>query len=166
MGSKGKSLVGLNIEELVTQLNKALADEWLAYYQYWIGARLVTGPMRQPAAKELSEHGAEELRHADLLAARIIALDGTPILDPHEWGKFANCSYLKPADPYVKAILQQAVVGERCAIDVYSRILGLTKDKDLITFDLVLSILKDEARHEEEFEAFLQDLDLMEKRRS
>ena len=166
MGTKGKSLVGLNVEELLTQLNKALADEWLAYYQYWLGARLVAGPMRLEAARELSEHAAEELSHADLLAARIASLDGTPILDPHDWGKFANCSYLKPTDPYVKAILQQAVVGERCAIDVYSRLLNLTKDKDPLTFDLALSLLKDEARHEEEFEAFLQDLELLEKRRS
>ncbi len=165
MGTKGKGLVGVNVEELVAQLNKALADEWLAYYQYWIGARLVTGPMRHAAASELVEHAADELEHADRLAARILELDGTPILDPHEWGKLANCSYLKPTDPYVKAIIQQGVVGERCAIDVYSRLLALTKDKDPITFDLVLSILKDEVRHEEDFESILQDLDQMEKRR-
>jgi len=166
MGTKGKSLVGLNVEELLTQLNRALADEWLAYYQYWIGARLVAGPMRSEAERELSEHATEELHHAELLAARILLLDGTPVLDPHEWGKLANCSYLKPTDPYVKAVLQQAVVGERCAIDVYSRLLASTKDKDPLTSDLALALLGDEARHEEEFEALLQDLELLEKRRS
>ena len=30
---------GLKIPELINKLNKALSDEWLAYYQYWIGAR-------------------------------------------------------------------------------------------------------------------------------
>jgi len=62
----------------------------------------------------------------------------------------------------VKAILQQAVVGS-VAQSTSTRGSSPDKDKDLITFDLVLSILKDEARHEEEFEAFLQDLDLMER---
>ena len=27
----------LDVESLISQLNAALAEEWLAYYQYWIG---------------------------------------------------------------------------------------------------------------------------------
>ncbi len=46
MGTKGKAIVGVNVEELVTVLNKAYADEWLAYYQYWVGAKVASGRMR------------------------------------------------------------------------------------------------------------------------
>ena len=28
----------LDVDNLLSQLNAALAEEWLAYYQYWVGA--------------------------------------------------------------------------------------------------------------------------------
>ena len=31
----------LDVESLIAQLNAALAEEWLAYYQYWVGALVV-----------------------------------------------------------------------------------------------------------------------------
>ena len=42
MGMKGREIVekaGLDGDKLINMLNKAYCDEWLAYYQYWIGAR-------------------------------------------------------------------------------------------------------------------------------
>ena len=36
----------LDVESLIAQLNAALAEEWLAYYQYWVGALVVEGAMR------------------------------------------------------------------------------------------------------------------------
>ena len=33
----------LDVESLIAQLNAALAEEWLAYYQYWVGALVVEG---------------------------------------------------------------------------------------------------------------------------
>ena len=38
MGTKGRQIVGMDIDELLGMLNQAFADEWLAYYQYWLGA--------------------------------------------------------------------------------------------------------------------------------
>ena len=43
MGTKGKEIVNLDVNNLIGLLNKALADEWLAYYQYWVGAKVVRG---------------------------------------------------------------------------------------------------------------------------
>lgn len=34
MGQKGRSIVKMDIDELINIMNKALSDEWLAYYQY------------------------------------------------------------------------------------------------------------------------------------
>lgn len=31
MGTKGRQIVGMDINELLEMLNKAFADEWLAY---------------------------------------------------------------------------------------------------------------------------------------
>jgi len=165
MGTKGKAIVGMDVDELLKLLNKAFTDEWLAYYQYWIGAQIVKGPMKEAAIAELTEHAADELRHAQMLAGRITQLGGTPITDPNDWNKTANCAYLNPSNPYIKAIIEQGVEGERCAIDVYTRLLETTEGKDPITYQTVLSILTDEVDHEEDFQALLEDLEEMEKRR-
>jgi hypothetical protein len=34
----------------------AFADEWLAYYQYWLGAKVVKGPMKEAVIAELLQH--------------------------------------------------------------------------------------------------------------
>ena len=44
MGTLGRKIVDTNVEDLVKLLNKAFSDEWLAYYQYWIGSKIVRGP--------------------------------------------------------------------------------------------------------------------------
>jgi len=165
MGTQGRAIVGMDVDELVTLLNKAFADEWLAYYQYWVGALIVKEPMKEAAIAELTEHAADELRHAQMLADRIIQLGGTPVTDPKDWDKLANCKYINPTDPHVRAIIAQGVDGEQCAIDVYTRLLETTEGKDSITYQTALSILADEVDHEEDFQALLEDLEEMEKRR-
>lgn len=158
MGTKGIEIVGLDVKELVNLLNKALADEWLAYYQYWVGAKVVRGAMKDEAVKELTEHAADELRHADMLAMRIMQLDGTPILEPKEWYDMTNCGYAAPKDPAVLKILDQNIKGEQCAIEAYSKLLEMTKDKDEITYQMVLEILKDEIEHEDDLQTLVEDI--------
>jgi len=158
MGTKGKEIVKLDVEKLVEQLNKALADEWLAYYQYWIGAKVVKGRMKPQVMAELEEHAADELKHAGMLVDRILQLDGTPILNPQHWYKMSNCGYEAPEDPSVEKILEQNIKGEQCAIEVYTKILEMTKDKDYITYQMALEILKDEVEHEDDLQAILEDL--------
>ena len=85
MGTVGKKIVGLDTKKLVEEMNKALADEWLAYYQYWVGSKVLVGPMRGAVEAELVEHANEELKHAEMLVERIIQLDGTPIIKPENW---------------------------------------------------------------------------------
>ena len=65
MGTRGKSIIKLDVNKLLELLNKAYADEWLAYYQYWVGAKVAKGIMREPVANELMEHANEELEHAE-----------------------------------------------------------------------------------------------------
>ena len=43
MGTKGRQIVGMDVDELLDLLYRAFADEWLAYYQYWLGAKVSTG---------------------------------------------------------------------------------------------------------------------------
>ncbi len=158
MGTKGREIIGMDATKLVELLNKAFGDEWLSYYQYWVGAKVVKGPMRETVAKELEEHSGDELRHAEILTERIIQLGGMPLLQPEGWSKMANCGYYSPEDPSVKALLVQNVKGEQCAIDVYNHLLQLVKDKDPVTHEIILQILKDEVEHEDDLQALLEDI--------
>lgn len=158
MGTTAREMIGVDANELIAMLNKALADEWLAYYQYWIGAKILRGPLRSAATAELIEHAADELRHAEMLAVRIMQLGGTPLLSPLAFEKESNCGYLEPTDPNVVAILKQGIEGERCAIAVYNKLLEFTKNKDELTYNMVLEILNDEIDHEDDFEALLADM--------
>ncbi|MBN1486863.1 MAG: ferritin [Anaerolineae bacterium] len=164
MGTKGREIVGMDVEKLLELLNKAFADEWLAYYQYWVGAKVVQGPMRGVVAGELEEHAAEELEHAEMLTERILQLGGTPLLRPTDWYEMTNCGYETPEDSYVETLLEQNIKGERCAIEVYHKLAQLTKDTDPITYNMVLEILTDEVEHEEDLQAIVEDIQLMKKR--
>ena len=164
MGTKGRAIVGLDVDDLIERLNKALADEWLAYYQYWIGAKVAAGPMRGAVTLELEEHATEELGHALMLVDRITQLGGTPLLAPKEWYEMTNCGYEAPEDPYVKVLLEQNIKGEQCAIEVYRQLVKLTKDADPVTHQIVLQILTDEIMHEEDLQALAEDIRLMRER--
>jgi bacterioferritin len=164
MGTKGRAIVGKDVDKLIEMLNKALADEWLAYYQYWIGAKVAVGPMRGTVAAELLEHATEELGHAELLAERILQLGGTPLLTPEVWYKVTNCGYETPDDPYTEVLLDQNIAGEQCAIKVYQELVEFTKDIDPITYNIVLGILADEVMHEEDLQAIVEDIQLMKER--
>ena len=161
MGTKGREIVGPKADELIELLNKALADEWLAYYQYWIGSKIVVGPMKGEVMTELTEHAADELRHAEMLVMRIIQLGGTPILDPDDWKKLTNCGYDAPTDPFVRKILEQNIKGEQCAIDTYQKLMGITKDIDPITYEMALEIMRDEVEHEDDLQGLADDLENM-----
>ena len=161
MGKRGKEIVNMDVDTLLTLLNKAFADEWLAYYQYWIGSKVIKGPMKEAVIAELVQHAADELRHSEMLTTRIIQLGGTPVIRPEDWYTFTNCGYEAPEDPFVRKVIDQNIQGERCAIDVYNKMIDETKDKDPVTYNIALQILQDEVEHEEDLQALLEDFEDM-----
>jgi len=64
----------------------------------------------------------------------------------------------------VKTILSQNIEGEQCAISYYNDLMKKTKDTDIITYNMVLTILNQEVEHEEDLQSLLEDLELMVKR--
>jgi bacterioferritin len=165
MGTRGIEIVGMDVDELLELLNRAYCDEWLAHYQYWIGAKLVAGPMKDAVIAELEQHAIEELNHALMLTKRIIQLGGTPINKPEDWYKWTNCGYDAPDDPYVKVILEQNIKGEQCAISTYQKLMQKTQTTDPVTYNLGLQIIEQEVEHEEDLQSLLEDLELMASRK-
>jgi bacterioferritin len=161
MGTRGRQIIGMDVDRLITLLNKAYASEWLAYYQYWLGAKIIKGPMKDAIAAELNLHATEELNHAVLVAGRIIQLGGTPVTTPAKWFELSPCKYDAPDDPYVAVLLDQNIAGEQCAISAYKELMDATKDKDMVTYNMALTILGQEVEHEEDLQSLKEDLELM-----
>jgi len=161
MGKEAKKIASVDVGKLLEMLNAALAEEWLAYYQYWIGARLMEGPMRSEVEPELLLHATQELNHAVLVVNRIIPLGGTPVINPKDWTKLARCPYDEPSDPYIEVILEQNLRGERCAIQRYQEIADYTNGKDHSTHQMAVQILNEELEHENDIEDWITDINRM-----
>ncbi len=158
MGEMAKKISNVDHAELLNLLNVAYAEEWLAYYQYWVGAQVIEGPMRRAIQKEFMKHAGEELEHAGWLATRIVQLGGTPVLSPGDWEKVAVCRYISPENPFDVELLKQNLASERCAIKRYQEICDLCWGKDYETFSISRKILHQELDHEQDWEDYLKDI--------
>lgn len=148
----------LDVDSLLSQLNAALAEEWLAYYQYWIGALVAEGVMRSNVQAEFEEHANEEREHAQLIADRIIELEGTPVLNPNQWSQLARCQYDTPQSFDVISLLNQNIDAERCAILRYQEIAKFTDGIDFTTCGIAKHILAEEEEHEQDLQDYLTDI--------
>jgi bacterioferritin len=88
------------------------------------------------------------------------------VTKPQDWLVQSPCKYDAPDDPYVAVLLDQNIAGEQCAISTYKALMDTTKDKDMVTYNLALTILEQEVEHEEDLQSLKEDLDLMVQRGS
>ncbi|MBU0532362.1 ferritin-like domain-containing protein [Candidatus Micrarchaeota archaeon] len=151
MAKVTKEIVGENVGKIVEELNKALADEWLAYMQYMLAANIVKVPQVEGELKSIAK---DELEHAEELTERIIQLGGKPIADPKQFYEKTNCGYAVPVED-TKKVLHDALKGEGCAIRVYNKVAKLTKESDPVTYQLMLHIMEEEQEHEQKLENLL-----------
>lgn len=158
MGTKGKEIVGMNVAELIADLGRAYADEWLAAYAYTHMAQIVTG---RPAAKHLAEAlletAKEELEHQEELAERMVSLGGKPPADVSRLVEASNAGYpAPPADATdFEGMVKTVIKAEQDAIEVYQKLAQKTHGKDPITYELIVHILGEEVAHEDDFEALI-----------
>ena len=158
MGTRGKQIIELNVAELIADLNRAYAGEWLAAYAYNYMGQVVTG---RPAAKHLSEllldTSKDELEHQQELAERIVSLGGKPLADVSKLVETSNAGYPTPpaSEKDFEVVVKTVIKAEQDAIDVYYRLAQKTHGRDPITYNLILHILTEEVEHEDEFEMLL-----------
>ena len=126
----------IDIVELLAQLNAALSEEWLAFYQYWVGSFVVEG-----AGEKLWD-----------------AVTGVPVLDPKQWFDLARCKYDAPVDFGSEVLLKQNVESERCAIYRYQQIAEFTNGIDFTTCDIAKHIMAEEEDHEQDLQDYLNDI--------
>ena len=159
MGKKGIEIVAakINIDEVVADLNKAYADEWMAHYQYWIAAHWVSGINADAISSRLTTQSADELMHAERFANRIMELGGEPVMDFAKLPEVGGCGYKAPPKEQsdLKQVIQDVIDAERCAIDFYNEMTNKYKDKDYVTYELFKTVLLDEVSDEDEWEDLL-----------
>jgi bacterioferritin len=158
MGSKGKQIIDLDVDDLLSDLNRLYADEWLAVYAYNYMGQVVTG---RPAAKQLSalllDTSKDELEHQQELAERIASLGGKPVIEISKLVETSNDGYPTPPanERDFEAIVRTVIKAEHGAIEAYNRMAKKIHGKDPITYDLIIHILSEEVEHEDEFENLL-----------
>ncbi|MCP8318045.1 MAG: ferritin-like domain-containing protein [archaeon] len=160
MGRKSVEIVGLDVKELIADLNSALADEWNAVYQYWIASKIAMGINAPTVIKALEEILKDEQEHANELAERITQLNGTPITNPKKFGELCKCKFIEPPkDPSdLKKIVDDVLLAEACAIEGYNKLAEKTRGKDHVTYHLAVHIMQEEIEHEAKFELLLAKL--------
>ncbi|MBU4269357.1 ferritin [Candidatus Dependentiae bacterium] len=152
-------VVSAKDKEILKLLNKALADEWLAYYQYWVGSKIVKGEFSKEAVVEMVQHASDEKRHADMLTEHILKLGGIPILDFYKLEDISGCGYTTPpALGDIKIILEQNIEGERCAIKFYKNFLTQLNENYQALKKDIETILKDEEEHEVDLNDILKNI--------
>lgn len=159
MGKKGAEIVAAKIDtgEVIADLNKAYADEWLAHYYYWLAAHWVSGINADAISSRLTAQSADELLHAEKFAKRIMELGGQPVMDFDKITSTAGCTYKSPPGNQsdLKKVIQDVLDAERCAIDFYNKMTEKYRDKDYVTFELFKTVLLDEVSDEDEWEDLL-----------
>ena len=157
MGKKGREIVELDIKQLIEELNRAYADEWLAHFYFLHAAHMVSGINSEEIAEVFKKSAADELGHAGKIAERIIQLGGVPVAKIEELASISHMGKVTfPRDTSdLKGFIKVFLEAERSAIDSYNDLLKKTHGKDTVTHELIEHILEDEVADEEEFENLL-----------
>ena len=154
MGRKSKEIVRAKIEDVITDLNKAYADEWLAHYQYWLTALWIRGMDADTLRDTLTQQSADELMHAEKLGNRIIQLGGTPVMNPNKLLEVSGCGYKEPPTDAanLKQVIEIVLEAEACAIETYSKLSEKYRTTDVVTHEIFEELLEDEVEDEEQWE--------------
>jgi bacterioferritin len=140
-------------DKILETLNSLLSDELTAISQYMVHAEMCDNWRYEELSKVVEERAITEMKHAERLIARILFLDGTPIV-----------SSLKKITigPDIEAQLKNDLAAEYGAVAGYNA--GIKQAYELGdngSRELMDSILKDEEEHVDWIEAQLEQIKVM-----
>ena len=117
------------------------------------------GVRAQEIIESLDEDIQEELGHARQFGERIKELYGVV---PGSLGFKAEQDFLQPPAQQtdIVHVIRGVIKAETAAIELYNRIIEFCDDKDLVTQDMVIAILRDEEQHRRLFEGFLREYEV------
>lgn len=134
--------------ELIEALNSLLADELTAINQYIVHSEMCANWGYEKLHSRFEKRAIDEMKHAEKLIARIIFLEGMPIVSKLNPIHIGND---------VAKQLENDHVSEVTAIEAYNAAIKLAGDvKDFATREILEKILNEEDDHIDKIEE-LQD---------
>jgi bacterioferritin len=135
-------------ENVIATLNEALATELVCMLRYkrhqFMAASVVAAAS---VAAEFMAHALDEMAHADLLAGRIVELDGEPNFSPDGLAARSHAEYVE-GDSLASMIMEN-LIAERIAIESYHEAIFCLGDQDPTTRRVLEEILARAAQHAE-----------------
>lgn len=137
-------------EKIIARLNELLADELTAISQYMVHSEMCANWEYQHLHETIEKRAIDEMKHAEKLIARVIFLDGEPIV--------SNLNKMN-IGATVEAQLKSDLGAESGAIKAYNDAIRLAVEVgDNGSRELLESILKDEEDHLDWLEAQLDQI--------
>jgi bacterioferritin len=131
-------------EKLNDTLNALLADELTATNQYIVHSEMCANWGYDKLHEYFEKRAIEEMKHAEKLIARLLFLEGLPVVSK------LGAMHIGAEIPKMLANDHEA---ERGAIEAYNKaIVQAGEVKDFATREILESILSDEDRHIDEIE--------------
>ena len=140
-------------ESVIECLNAALATELVCVLRYKRHYFMATGIHAAAVAAEFAAHALEEMAHADLLAKRIVELQGAPNFSPDGLTARSHAEYAEGDS--LKSMITEDLIAERIAIESYRELINYVGDQDPTTRRLLEHILAAEEEHADELASLL-----------
>ena len=141
-------------ETVIKVLNEALATEIVCVLRYKRHYFMASGINAESVATEFLQHANEEQGHADLIAQRIVQLNGEPNFSPEGLLTRSHAEYVE-GDTLLDMI-KEDLVAERIAIDSYREMVAYVGNDDPTTRRMLEGILAMEEEHAEDLVSLLQ----------
>jgi bacterioferritin len=132
---------------VVAALNAMLATSVVGWLRYQQHAAVVAGLDRASLAGFFAAHARDELRHAIVVARRIVALGGTPDFDPQNLEPRSHAAYRAYQGTDITAMLRENLLAARIVIQVMQASIRRLDTADPTTRRLLESILEREESH-------------------
>jgi bacterioferritin len=149
---------GADRPRVISVLNEALATELICVLRYKRHFYMAEGIDSAPVAAEFLQHATEEQGHADMIAARIVQLQGEPDFNPATLVERSHAEYVPGTD--LLDMVKEDLVAERVAIASYGEIIKWLGVNDVTTRRMLEDILAVEEEHADDLLTFLKVLDL------
>jgi len=140
-------------EQVIKVLNEVLATEIVCALRYKRHYFMAEGLNSEAVKAEFLQHAQEEESHADMVAGRIIQLNGEPDFNPRDLATRSHSQYAEGHD--LVSMIEEDLVAERIAIETYGEIIRWLADADPTTRRVVEQILEKEEEHAEDMATLL-----------
>jgi len=142
-----------NRKLVVEMLNGALATELVCVLRYKRHYYTASGLQNGPIKDEFLQHALEEQGHADLLAERIVQLNGLPDFNPSSLSERSHAEYDESRD--IQSMIKSNLIAERVAIESYRQMIEALSDADPTTRQMLVGIMAVEEQHADDMRDLL-----------